>query len=550
MTDVHSQLQSALGTTYTLRSELGGGGMSRVFLAHDPALGRDVVVKMLHPELASGVNTDRFKREIQLAAQLQHPHIVPILSAGEADGLPFFTMPFVAGRSLRERLAGAGPLPIGEAVDVLRDVARALAFAHGRGVIHRDIKPDNVLLAQGSATVTDFGVAKAVTAALRDRGSTLTSVGTSIGTPVYMAPEQAAGDPGTDHRADLYAWGVMAYELLSGRPPFTHTSPHKLLAAHMSEAPEPLVNHRPECPPALSALVMDCLVKDPARRVQSADEVLRRLSEIATPSGAGDSLPAISIATRRTLVTALGIYAAVFVVVAALAQMAVMTIGLPGWVLTGTLIVMALGLPAVLFTALVHHGSRVARTMAMRTPGGTLHGTSTMTRIAVRASPYVTWRRTVVGGAATIVAFAVLVAAFMALRALGIGPAGSLFAKGVIRERDQILVADFDSPPSDSTLGGVVSEGIRTGLGQSRSLRVVQSSAVAQALQRMQRPVNTRLTEDLAREVAEREGFKAILTGKLTPSGPAAATSSPRGSSRRQVISWLPSKRRRRMRQI
>ena len=145
--ELRDQLQAALGNVYSLQRELGGGGMSRVFLAHDPALDRDVVVKVLHPELASGVNLDRFKREIQLAAQLQHPHIVPLLAAGELDGLPYLTMPYVAGRSLRERLAESPMMPIDEALNILRDVARALAFAHGRGVIHRDIKPDNVLLA-------------------------------------------------------------------------------------------------------------------------------------------------------------------------------------------------------------------------------------------------------------------------------------------------------------------------------------------------------------------------------------------------------------------
>jgi eukaryotic-like serine/threonine-protein kinase len=190
------------------------------------------------------VNVDRFKREIQLAAQLQHPHIVPLLAAGELDGLPYLTMPYVAGRSLRERLAESPALPIDESVDILRDVARALAFAHGRGVIHRDIKPDNVLLAEGSATATDFGVAKAVTAARSEPNATLTSAGVTIGTPAYMAPEQAAGDPGTNHRADVYAWGVMAYEMVAGRPPFVARAPHKLLAAHMSETPEPLTGHR------------------------------------------------------------------------------------------------------------------------------------------------------------------------------------------------------------------------------------------------------------------------------------------------------------------
>src|SRR6186713_813002 len=167
MTDLRERLQTTLGDAYTLERELGGGGMSRVFVAEEMALGRSVVVKVLPPEMAAGVSIDRFKREIQVAARLQHPHIVPVLSAGETDGLPFYTMPLVEGASLRARLTRGG-LTISETVGILREVARALAYAHDHGVVHRDIKPDNVLLSGGSAVVTDFGIAKAVSAALAD----------------------------------------------------------------------------------------------------------------------------------------------------------------------------------------------------------------------------------------------------------------------------------------------------------------------------------------------------------------------------------------------
>src|SRR5690242_12208604 len=213
-------LQDTLGSSYTITRELGGGGMSRVFLAHEEELGRDVVVKVLPPEMIAGVSADRFDREIRLAARLQHPHIVPVLTAGQMNGVPYYTMPFVEGASLRARLAD-GALPVTEAIGVLRDVAKALAYAHERGIVHRDIKPDNVLLTGGSAVVTDFGVAKALSAAkVSAPGGTLTQIGTSLGTPAYMAPEQAAADAGADHRVDLYAFGVMAYEMLAGVPPF------------------------------------------------------------------------------------------------------------------------------------------------------------------------------------------------------------------------------------------------------------------------------------------------------------------------------------------
>src|SRR5512133_1174284 len=218
-TDLRHQLQATLGSAYTIERELGGGGMSRVFLAEDVRLGRKVVVKLLSPELGAGVSADRFEREIRLAARLQHPHIVPLLTAGDVDGLPYYTMPFVEGASLRDRLA-TGPLPYAEAQSILRDVARALAYAHRQGIVHRDIKPENVLLAEGVAMVADFGVARALSAATTLPGDVLTQVGMQIGTPAYMAPEQAAGDPDVDFRADLYAFGVMAYELLAGRHPF------------------------------------------------------------------------------------------------------------------------------------------------------------------------------------------------------------------------------------------------------------------------------------------------------------------------------------------
>src|SRR5437867_50733 len=246
MIDLRAQLQNALGDAYRIEKELGGGGMSRVYLAKETALGRNVVIKVLPPEMAAGVNIDRFRREIQLAASLQHPHIVPLHAAGQAGDLFYYTMPLVEGESLRAKLAREGELPIVDTVRILRDVTDALAYAHAHGVVHRDIKPDNVLISGQHALVTDFGVAKAVSAA--SGASTITSLGVALGTPAYMAPEQAAADPHVDHRADLYATGALAYEMLTGRPPFIGPSPQSVLAAQVTQIPDPVIAHRPAVP--------------------------------------------------------------------------------------------------------------------------------------------------------------------------------------------------------------------------------------------------------------------------------------------------------------
>jgi serine/threonine-protein kinase len=322
---LQQQLQTTLGDAYRLESELGGGGMSRVFVAHETALGRKVVIKVLLPELAASVSVDRFRREIQLAAQLQHPHIVPLLSAGESDGLPYFIMPFVTGESLRARVTRSGELPIAESIRILRDVVSALAYAHSFGVIHRDIKPDNVLISGGVAVVTDFGVAKAVSASSGGHSTiALTTMGVALGTPAYMAPEQASGDQHVDHRADIYALGVMAYEMLTARVPFLGRTTQATLAAHVLEAPEPIDRLRPIIPPALGALVMSCLAKRPADRPQGAADVLNTLDAIATP-GSGSipttvvtvPAPVLAPRTNRTILAAAGV-AAVLLVAGAL----------------------------------------------------------------------------------------------------------------------------------------------------------------------------------------------------------------------------------------
>ena len=303
MGDLREQLQTTLGDSLILGRELGGGGMSRVFVAEERALGRQVVVKVLPHEMAAAVSIERFKREIALAARLQHPHIVPLHAAGESDGLPYFTMPLVEGESLRARLARGGELPIAEGVRILREVASALDYAHEKGIVHRDIKPDNVLLSRGSAMVTDFGVAKALSASSNAEHAGMTSLGVALGTPAYMSPEQAAAAPNIDARADIYAFGIMAYEMFAGRPPFAGRSPQAVLAAQVSETPESVQKLRSSLPVALSALVMRCLEKHPADRPQSAIEVVHALDAITTPSGGSAPTTAQRAVTSEPRVT-------------------------------------------------------------------------------------------------------------------------------------------------------------------------------------------------------------------------------------------------------
>src|SRR2546429_532053 len=396
--------------------------MSRVFLAQEVRLGRQVVVKVLPPELAAGVSAERFEREIRLAAALQHPHIVPLLTAGAKGDLLYYVMPHIAGESLRSRITHERALPVGETVRILRDVCDALAYAHGHGVVHRDVKPDNVLISGKHALVTDFGVAKAVS--ISSGTGTLTSLGMALGTPAYMAPEQAAGDPNVDHRADLYAVGALGYELLAGRPPFSGMSPQGMLAAQVTATPDPMTQHRATVPPALAALIMRCLAKHPADRPQSAEEIVAQLESMATPTG--------GITPQHAEISS--------------------------------------GTAAAIRRA---HPVRVA----------TLFG---------------------------FAALGVLTLAYSLVHMLGLPDwafAGAL------------VLADCENRTTDSTLGPSLTEALRVDLAQSGVIRLLDAAAVGQALGRMGRAPGAPLDLALARELAQREGAKAVVHGQIDPLG-------------------------------
>jgi len=518
MAELSDRLHAALGDNYHILRELGGGGMSRVFLAEEARLGRRVVIKVLPPDMAAGVNADRFEREIQLAASLQHPHIVQLLTAGATPDLLYYVMPFIEGESLRARLAREGALPMAEVLRILSDVVDALAYSHHHGVVHRDIKPDNVMLSGKHALVTDFGVAKAVSASSGDGHTNLTSLGIALGTPAYMSPEQAAADPRVDQRADIYAVGAMAYEMLCGRTPFVAPTPQGMLAAHIAERPEPPVRYRSTIPPAMNDLVLRCLEKNPADRIQTADEIAARLAAMTTPTGGTTPISTTPISTARQDAEAavrrssparvLGLFALASLAVVGAAFGLTRVFDLPDWIWEGAALAMAVGLPIISYTGRVERKRAVAMTMgALRfEPEPAHHG-------------WFTWRRTLLGGGLAIGLVALLAGGYLLSRKLGIGPGSTLVSAGVLAAQDRIILVEFENRTNDSTLGASVTEALRIDLGQSNVMRLMEAGDLQAALQRMGKPAGAVVDQALASDVARREGIKAIITGEITSLG-------------------------------
>ncbi|HET9636732.1 MAG TPA: protein kinase [Gemmatimonadaceae bacterium] len=269
-TELGQNLRDSLSDTYTLEREIVGAGMSRVFVANDRALGRRVVIKVLPPEMAAAVRLERFRREIQLAASLTHPHIIPLLTAGETLGLPYYTMPFVEGESLKERLKRDWRLPVPEAVRLTCEAARALDYAHRSGVVHRDMKPGNVLLHDGHAMITDFGIARALDMSAADPN--LTSAGTAIGTPAYMSPEQGMGEPNVDGRTDIYALACVLFEMLTGSPPYVGTNAQMIMMRHFVDPIPSVRDGRKEIPISIDEAIRKALAKQAAGRFSSASD--------------------------------------------------------------------------------------------------------------------------------------------------------------------------------------------------------------------------------------------------------------------------------------
>ncbi len=469
MSDICDRLRVALKNRYRIDRELGRGGMAIVYLAEDIKHARLVALKVLRPELSAVLGADRFLREIGISARLQHPHILPLHDSGEADGLLYYVMPFVDGESLRDRLTREGSLPWKEAVSIACEIASATQYAHGQGIVHRDIKPGNILLSQGHAVVADFGIARAVSGTGDDKQ--LTKIEFAVGTPPYMSPEQALSDPTLDGRSDIYSLGCVLYEMLTGVPP-AETSSNPSLAKFDGHAKQ-------QVPKGVRGATMAALAVDRENRYQTAAEMRDALMQ-SVRGGGSPILLAAQLVSAGAVILALVYFLA-------------LELGLPGWVFQALAVVTAVQIIVLM--------------LASRTE-----------RAGVR--PHRLNRRRIrFIGAVAVVAVGLSSASYMAGHALGVGPQRSVFGVGTLDSRERIILADFENRTSDSLLGAVTTDAFRIDFAQSPVVSVVDPSFVTQVLSRMERSPSEQLTADLAREIAVREGIKAVLAGEITTVG-------------------------------
>jgi len=486
------RLKAALAGRYTIELELGQGGMATVYLAHDVRHDRRVAVKVLRPELSLELGADRFVREIHLAARLNHPHIMPLFDSGEAGGFLYYVMPVVEGESLRERLQQAKRLPVEDATQIAQEVADALDYAHRHGVVHRDIKPENILLQDGHAVVADFGIGKAVSAAAQGVAA-LTRTGVTVGTPAYMSPEQAAGEQAIDGRSDLYSLGCVVYEMLAGEPPFTGPTAQAVIAAHLTATPRPLAELRSDTPPWVADAIARALAKDPNARFRAATAFR---DAIGAPATAAAPRPAHPLRVP-------GLYGLAAALALGVVYLLTIELGLPSWVISDAVVLLLVGLPIVVATGLVERRRAVARAIGAPAAGG--------------PSRWLTWQRTVAGLGLAFGALGVGAAGYMAMRLLGIGPVGTLVASGVLKNRESLILADFENRTPDSTLGPSLTAAFRVDLSESPTVRLMDGAAIAEALRRMERRATTPLDPGLAREIAQREDVKAVVRGEIEP---------------------------------
>jgi tRNA A-37 threonylcarbamoyl transferase component Bud32/membrane-associated phospholipid phosphatase len=382
MPDPFDQFREKLADHYAIEREIGRGGMATVYLAQDLKHDRRVAVKVLLPELSTSLGTQRFLREVKIAAGLQHPHILPIYDSGEAAGLLYYVMPYVEGHTLRERLERETQLPIDESLQIVRDVANALSYAHKRGIVHRDIKPENILISEGYPVVADFGIARALTEAGGDK---LTQTGVAIGTPAYMSPEQVSEGARVDGRSDLYSLGCVLYEMLAGQPPFTGATPQVIMARHALDPVPPLRTVRGTVPESVERAVTRSLAKVPADRFTSGEQLIQaiatqpgieRFDLVAPPTG--ETAPSFfsELRRRRVYHTAV-LYVVIGFGIVEAAGNTFPVLGLPDWMMTLVVLGTLLGFPLALVLAwmydLTSKGLRRTSPIGLTvTPAGTL----------------------------------------------------------------------------------------------------------------------------------------------------------------------------------
>jgi tetratricopeptide (TPR) repeat protein/tRNA A-37 threonylcarbamoyl transferase component Bud32 len=509
MPDQIGRLTAALSDRYTILRELGQGGMATVYLAEDRKHGRKVAIKVLKPDLASALGPERFLREIEISARLDHPHILPLYDSGEADGFLFFVMPYVEGESLRDRLDREKQLPLEDALKIAREVADALSYAHSHDVVHRDIKPANIMLTDGHARVADFGIARAVRAA---GGERLTGTGMSVGTPLYMSPEQAAGSEDVDGRSDLYSLGCVLFECLAGRAPFTGPL-ESVVRQHLANEPPNITTLRPAVPAGVAAALMRALAKTPADRFSPAGQFAEAL-RTAAPSPSATPPPAPSVSPGF----AAGAFGVAGIIALGVVYLLVLQIGLPMWVFGAAIALLLIGLPLVVTTAVVERGRRV---------GGELR--QGWTRCF-------SWRRTLGGGGLAFTALAVVTAVLAWAGAIGVGPSATLITVGEMGARERLILADFENRTSEPTHGTTVTELMRIGLSRSTAISTMDPLQLARTLQLMRRDASEGVTEEVALAAAEREGLKGIITGEVSEVGSRLAVSARLVTTRGEVL--------------
>ncbi|MEP7326841.1 MAG: protein kinase [Gemmatimonadota bacterium] len=487
-----AQVKQALAGHYRIERVLGEGGMATVYLAEDLKHHRKVAVKVMRPELAATLGADRFLREVQIAAHLNHPHILPVHDSGEAQGILYYVMPYVEGQTLRERLQRESQLPVEEALRLAREVSEALAHAHSKGIVHRDIKPGNVLMNAGHALVADFGIARA----LEGSGETLTKTGLAVGTPQYMAPEQAMGDREVDGRADVYAVGAMLYEMIAGEPPFTGPSPRAILTRSMTENPRSLTQTRSGLLPAIDSVVAKSLAKSPADRYPTADALAEALNRTLDATRSGHTAIETPAVSGPGPIQVWGFFALGTIAMLGLVYALMRRWNLPGWTLG-----LAVGLLAIGALVLVLTGRFEARRRAGE--------------VATGPGRLFTWRNATMGGLLALALWGGVATVF-ALR----GPAAGA-ASGAVH----VAVLPFENrgAADDAYFVDGISDQIRGKLASVSGLLVTASTSADQYRG------STKTPQVIARELS----VDYLLVGKVS------WAREPDGTRRVQVVPEL-----------